>query len=399
LKDTTLEAVFNQIVMQNPAFTWKMEEDGLIRFLPAISRNNENYILTQRIPRYAAVGVELDEAIARLIEQAKKIEPNLKWQVPVQRASRRDKAGDPILLNVDRQHISIRQILDVLSAKLGESWVVSYIPLAKSLSVAIGSKFALPLKMADIETAKKFGLKIKPNETAIISYAKEASNQNVRNPDNLTHVNLWMKKIKQCRIVEATVPECIALLSNRLGFRCAIEGAALVHANESANKRATKSISIDVKELALIDIFDAIIAANTFYTWKIENDLVRFYPRIATTNKSYFITQKISGYQAKGVPLPKAVDLLIQKLNVLQPGIKFSNATTTVKDSFGDSVLMNADRKETTTRQILDVLSQKFKASWMITSRQNEDGIEIIMGATFPVPQSVSDKAAIEVRE
>ena len=283
--------------------------------------------------------------------------------------------------------------MDFLSAKDNDSWIV--VSVKEALSPAIGRKFSLPIKMANVETAKKFGVTLNPAETTILEFSDvESQYRNRRLGVSLNSAKVWEQQLKRFRVVSATVPECLWLLASRLNFRFALEGVA---PNLSATNRLMERISIDRQDIPLTDVFDAIIEANPAYTYDIFNGLVRFHSLSANTSKSYFLTKKIAAYQLDGVSSSEATDVLIKNMQPLQPALKFNNLTTPAKDAFGNVVLLKMLRKDISPREVLDTLSEKVKASWMVSPAPGKEGLGVFVGTAYPILKEVLDQAKVEI--
>ncbi|MDQ2733347.1 MAG: hypothetical protein M3Y56_16990 [Armatimonadota bacterium] len=168
------------------------------------------------------------------------------------------------------------------------------------------------------------------------------------------------------KVVNASVPSCVAALSSHIGFRCGLEDAPCRGVSLAALR--TK-VSLDVHDMAVRTILDQLVARNPAFTWNIEKSgLVHLAPAGARKDRSYRPNWRLPGYPAEKGNQIEATSVIYFALNTGLP--RFTNrfvwTEPMLTDELGNPLLFTFSSQSSPIYRALDALSAQVKGSWYV---------------------------------
>ena len=345
LKNISVADALSSIVSKSPVFEWSADVAGVVHLFPRSTRFDPSYILTRPITHFECKGITFDEATLNLVDAMRKFNPMLSIDQSPDRLTCY-VGGDPLLINVERQDTTARQILEILCDKVMMSSEVT--------TDEIGSDIAAV--HADMRWVFSYTLPIPQSVSAASLFLPEISRQNSLAMTGMpADIDLDLR-VAEFTAANVSVPECLALLADKFHFCYGIE--EIPSGTTSIDDFLSKS-NYTFSNMSLGEVFDKLIASNPAYTWEIPNGYARFFPRQSQKVLKYAITTKVPSYAANATTLPAAVDRLIQAEKPILGQVRLTSAATDpAVDADGDIILYNTNRKNASFLSILENTSR-----------------------------------------
>ena len=384
LADVSVSDVLDSLVRGNPAYTWRWDGQFL-RLIPAGAAADPAYPLSRKIAEYKAVAVNLLGA-----EEILWKEPETKGirASPLDFLARvpTDWRGDDVLYNVERTNASLRDLIDALARRLGESWGMGPDPSGHGLEYGLGPAAAIipPEPNLSVERAPGYPIGL------------------VELPPG---PGMYYLKVARINAAHAPLPEYVGALAKAGGFRVQVQMIPCVGATiDDLLRPVTYSYDAVANaaerngQLRVTDVLSQL--AGRSQAWELSQDSqdVRLFPAGRSKDPTYPMSVKIPSFKAKGLTLRQTVDRLIGLISKARPEWKFVNLCVHESlDANGDPVLINMDLEGKDATQILDILCLKLRWSCFVRPCANPHTVGIELRDTPEPPPPGAGKVEVKL--